>query len=121
MACILLIEDDLTIQSAYKTILEMEGFEVMVASDGEQALEAAKNQEPDVILMDMLMPRMDGLTFLKAYDQPNKHPKVKVLCFSNMSIPESKDLALELGAIEYLAKSNFTPREMISKIKALVA
>lgn len=121
MTSILLVEDDQAIQEAYKTVLEMEGFEVVTANDGEQALEETKKQEPEVILMDMLMPRMDGLSFLKAYDQPNKHPNVKIICFSNMSIPESKQAAMNMGAIEYLAKSTFTPREMISKIKVLVA
>jgi DNA-binding response OmpR family regulator len=117
---ILLVEDDLTIQSAYKLVLEMEGFEAMVAGDGQQALELAEANEPDLILLDMLMPNVDGLAFLKSYQQKTKHPNVKIVAFSNMSIPESKKQALELGAIEYLAKSTFTPRDMVAKIKALM-
>jgi CheY-like chemotaxis protein len=118
---ILIVEDDLTIQAAYKLVLEAEGFDVLVANDGVAAMEQINSVEPDVILLDMLMPNMDGLQFLEAYDLKGKHPNVKVISFSNMSVPESKAKALELGVSRYLTKSSFTPKHMVEQIREVLA
>src|SRR5688572_26618795 len=101
MKKILVVEDDQTLQKVYRAVLAKEGFKVEVASDGLEGLMKAEADEPDLIVLDMLMPNMTGIEFLKAYDIKNKHPKVKVIAFSNSDVPDRVNEALELGAKKY--------------------
>lgn len=112
MAKVLIVEDDEILQSAYDTVLTMEGYQSFTASDGVEGLKLAKEQSPDVILLDMLMPNLNGLEFLEAYE-PKKHPNTKIIVFSNMSVPSDVRDAKKLGAYKYLTKSSFTPKEMV--------
>jgi len=120
MARILVAEDDPTLQSAYVTFLEAEGFEVQAVSDGQQALSALEQSEPDVVLLDMLMPNLDGIGFLQRAHLVQKHPNTKVLVLSNVSVPYKMEEAELLGAVEYVIKSNITPKEIVEKINALI-
>ncbi len=88
MTRILVVEDDPTIQKIYRNVLTKEGYEVEVASDGKEGLTKATAKEPDLIILDMLMPNMSGIEFLRAYDIINKHPSVKVIAFSNTEQPQ---------------------------------
>ena len=117
MSKVLIIEDDPFLNRAYQTILRREGFEVVSAVDGVLGLEKANEVKPDLILLDMLMPRLGGLEFLRIYKPKELHPEVKVIVFSNMSVPESVKEAMELGAIKYMTKSSFSPKEMVTLIK----
>jgi DNA-binding response OmpR family regulator len=117
MALILLAEDDVHLRSAYQQILEKENFEVMVAENGEVALTLAEAREPDLILLDMLMPILNGIDFLKRYDIINKHPHVKVLIFSNLSQPEKINEAVSLGATNYLTKAFTSPKKMVEQVR----
>lgn len=120
MPKILIVEDDSILQSAYDTVLTMEGYETRTAPDGIEGLRLAQEDEPDVILLDMLMPNLNGLEFLRAYDAKNKHPHCKIIVFSNMSVPSDVKDAMQLGATKYLTKSSFTPKEMVSIIKEVI-
>jgi CheY-like chemotaxis protein len=117
MARILIVEDDVILRSAYQTVLEAEGHEAVATADGLEGLEEAARIDPDVILLDMLMPNLDGLEFLRAFDVKNKHPHTKVVVFSNMSVPSDVKDAMNLGASKYLTKSSFTPKEILTIIK----
>lgn len=117
MGKVLIVEDDLILRSAYTTVLTMEGFEVRGAQDGLEGLQMAKDDEPDVILLDMLMPKLSGTEFLKKYNLLKNHPNVKVIVFSNTAVPEQMSEVMELGAARYLTKSEFTPKEMVTTIR----
>ncbi len=119
MTRILIVEDYASLQFQYRTALEAEHFEVGVAKDGDEALAMATEHEPDLILLDLLIPNRGGLEFLQAYDM-KKHPKVKVAVFSNLSSPELYDEAERLGASQYLLKAEYTPKEMVGAVKALL-
>src|SRR5262249_28072367 len=80
---ILVVQDDPSLRKIYVTMLTKVGFDVAGAFDGEDALRVAAEREPELILLDMMMPRMTGIEFLRAYDVPGKHPTVKVIAFSN--------------------------------------
>jgi CheY-like chemotaxis protein len=121
MTRVLVIEDDPFLRNAYKHILEKEGFAVEVAPEGKTGLKAANANEPDVIILDLLMPEMDGLEFLRRYDVKKKHPNVKVIIFSNMNLPEKVNEAAELGAVNYETKALFSPKEMVSLIQETLA
>ncbi len=118
---VLIVEDDPTLRSAYETVLTMDGYEATVAADGQEALLLAETSNPDVILLDMLMPTMNGLEFLEQYNAKQNHPKTKIIVFSNMSVPSDVKDAMRLGAAKYLTKSSFTPREMEDIIKEVLA
>lgn len=119
MSRVLIVEDDSILQNAYHTALAMEGFEVNMAPDGLEGLRMAKEHKPDVILLDMIMPNMSGLQFLKSFNA-KQHPETKVIVFSNIVSPEDVKQAMELGAIKYLAKAIFTPKEMVATIKEVM-
>jgi DNA-binding response OmpR family regulator len=114
---VLLIEDDIIITDAYKIVLESEGFEVWIALDGEQGLRLAFELKPDFILLDMLMPKINGLEFLKKFNLKN-HPETKILAFSNVDNGWRSE-ALKLGAEKYLIKSHHTPGEVVKMLKVV--
>jgi CheY-like chemotaxis protein len=120
MSKILIIEDDAILQNAYHTVLTIEGFDVDIASDGLEGIKLSKITKPDVILLDMLMPTMNGLQFLKLFE-PKSHPEIKVIVFSNIVSPDDIKQALELGAVKSLTKATFTPKEMVDTIKQVLA
>lgn len=113
---ILIVEDDKFLRQAYNNILSKENFEVKIAISGKEGLEVAQTWQPHLILLDMLMPEMDGIGFLKAFDAPS-HPETKIIVFSNLSLPEKVNEAITLGAVNFKTKAMFTPREMIALIR----
>lgn len=117
MSKVLIVEDDATLRSAYETVLTMEGFDVASAADGLEGLRQALEMKPDLIILDMLMPNMDGMQFLKTFQQQNQNPDTKIIVFSNIAAPEKMKEAMDLGAMKYLTKATFTPKEMVSTIK----
>jgi len=120
MSKVLLVEDDQTLSKAYSTVLRSEGFEVQSVADGLQALAVIDQFEADVILLDMMMPNLDGIGFLQRAHLAQKHPNAKVLVLSNVSVSYKMEEAEMLGAVEYLIKSNITPKEIVEKIRSLL-
>ena len=118
---ILIIEDDELLREIYATKLTMEGFAVDTAVDGMEGLEKATHKEPDMILLDMIMPRMTGLEFLKAYRPSTNHPKVKTLIMSNKSSTNEMNQAKTMGVLDYLIKSQHTPQDIAERVRNYLA
>lgn len=116
MANVLVVEDNKTLNQAYKLILQRENHEVRVAFNGKEGLELAKIAEPDLILLDMLMPIMNGVEFLEKY-KPAKHPKTKIIILSNLNEDTEVQHALQLGAQKYILKASTSPQELIAHVK----
>lgn len=114
---VLLIEDDPILVKMYKVKFESEGFEVLTADDGEQGLEMALSEGIDVIVLDIMMPKMSGIDLLTKLRKSPKGKKVIVIMLTNLSQQEEQEKALELGAVEYLVKANQTPSQVVEKIK----
>jgi two-component system, OmpR family, response regulator VicR len=114
---ILIVEDEKTLNEAYQITLNKEGYEVHAAYDGEEALEVTKKVEPDLILLDLRMPRMNGIEFLKAYELEKKHPKTKVVVFSNLDREKEVDEAYKLGTHKYILKAWASPKELVKLVK----
>lgn len=112
MARILVVEDDHDLNNAYCIILKHEGHEVVAAYDGKEALDKTKNFEPDLVLLDLLMPIMGGLEFLKKWDAPRKHSHVKILIFTNMENSPEVSEAYQLGANRCIIKSWTAPHNL---------
>jgi CheY-like chemotaxis protein len=117
MSNVLVIEDNKTLNQAYRMILQREGHEVRVAYNGAEGLELVKLSEPDLILLDMLMPVMNGVDFLKHFE-PAKHPKTSVIILSNLNEDSEVQQALELGAKKYILKASTSPQELITHVTA---
>lgn len=111
MANILIVEDNDILSNAYRQILERQKHKVEVAANGKEALEKTESKEPDIIFLDLLMPVMDGLTFLKEYDL-SKHANVKVVILSNLDTDTDIEEAMRLGASKYILKAHATPSQL---------
>lgn len=121
MKHILIIEDEPTLASAYKTLLEQAGYQVSSAHNGKDALDQSTKFEPDLILLDLRMPIMNGVEFLNSYKLKEKHPKVKVIVFSNYDMQEEIDEAYRLGADRYVLKAWASPKEILQIVKNTLA
>lgn len=117
---VLIIEDDPLVTQAYKTIIASAGHEVFVATDGQEGLKAANELKPSLIILDILMPVMDGIEFLKQYE-PKKHPETKIVILSNSASADSLKEALSLGATEYMIKSDVKPESIKTVVNGLLA
>lgn len=116
MSKVLIVEDEKTLAKMYREVFENEGYEVSLASKVDQALELAKEINPDLIMLDILLPGETGISFLKQLRNLNDPAADSlVVAFSNYDDQESKEDALDLGAKDYLIKTNNTPKEIVEK------
>lgn len=106
---ILLVEDDATLSDAFSIMLTKEGFDVHVAFNGMEALEKVKDHPVDLILLDLLMPVMDGREFLQVFDNKNQIP---IIVFTNLDAKNDVDEILKLGATRYMLKAWASPKEL---------
>ncbi|MFA5124518.1 MAG: response regulator [Patescibacteria group bacterium] len=118
---ILIVEDDVFLADLYKTKFALEGFKVTVAYDGERGWETAKKGSPDIILLDLVLPKMSGFDILKSLKADSKLEKIPVILLTNLSQKSDVEKGLKLGAKDYLIKAHFMPSEVVEKIKKLIA
>ena len=119
-AHVLLVEDDNFLANIYKTKFEMEGFKVSVASDGEEGLEAVKKKKPDIILLDILLPKMDGFIVLEHLKKDDEVKDIPVILLTNLGQKDDVEKGLEMGAVDYLIKAHFKPSETVDKVKKVL-
>ena len=117
---ILIIEDDTFIRDIYQIKFQQEGFEVMMAEDGVVALERLNQFVPDIILLDVIMPYMDGMEVLRKIKENGKLKEIPIIMLTNISEKEKIDEGMEPGANDYLIKSHFTPSEVVHKVRTLL-
>lgn len=114
--CILIIEDEMDILSLYKEYLENAGFEIDTAANGEEGLGKITGKKYDLVLMDVMMPKMDGLGVLQTLSEQNKKlPPIVML--SNLSHDEAIKEAKKFGVKDYIIKSDITPDELLKKVQ----
>lgn len=116
---ILLVEDDTFFREFYAAKLKEEGMEVEVASDGEEGLDKVSKVKPDLILLDIIMPKKDGFEVLAALSQNATLKKIPVIVFSTLGQESDVEKAKKLGASDYINKSFFDFENLKTKIKAL--
>jgi two-component system, OmpR family, phosphate regulon response regulator PhoB len=109
---VLLVEDDAALAQMYRVKLERDGYAVRVAGDGEEALGLLRGDLPDLIFLDVRLPRMDGLTFLERLRAGERTKNIPVVIVSNYSEQDLVSRGLQLGALEYLIKSQTTPGQL---------
>ena len=115
---ILIVEDEKILADMYRDKFTQSGFEVILADSAEEGLKVTKKEMPDLILLDILLPRENGIGFLKRLKKDPKLSSIPVVAFSNYDDPETKKEAYELGAKDYLIKTSYTPKEIIEKVKS---
>ncbi|MFH1171730.1 MAG: response regulator [bacterium] len=117
---ILLIEDDQMISTMYQTKFTMEGKTIDVAADGATGLEKARSMRPDVILLDIILPKLDGFTVLKELKADATTKKIPVILLTNLGQDGDVKKGKDLGADDYFIKSNHTPAEIVAKVKEIL-
>ena len=118
---ILLVEDEALLAEMYREVFEKEGFHIMLAGTGEEAIRVAAREKPAFILLDILLPGNNGIYFLEQRRQNPEIAYIPVIAFSNFDDPQTKKSALSLGAKDYLIKTNYTPQEVITKVKQYIS
>jgi len=114
---ILLVEDDPFLIDIYSTKLKEHNYCVTVAKDGEDAINKTNEIIPDLVLLDIVLPKLDGIEVLKAIKTNPKTKDVKVVVLSNLSQTYEVSKALEIGAVSYLIKSHYSPSDVMQEIK----
>jgi two-component system, OmpR family, response regulator VicR len=119
-AKILIVEDERTLNEAYQMVLSKQGYEIHAAFDGEEALKLTENVEPDLILLDLRMPKVGGIDFLKIYKPSENHPNVKIIIFSNLDNQKEIEEAYKLGAQKYILKAWASPKELVQLVEGVL-
>lgn len=114
---ILIVEDDKSLRHALEEIISREGFIAMVANDGEEGLKSALKNHPDLILLDIIMPKMNGLNLLKSLRDDAWGKAVPVLLLTNDTDPEHMRETLKDNATDYLIKSDWEIEDVVKKVK----
>ena len=114
---ILFVEDESALQKTFSDIFIQEGYKVISALDGEKGLNLAKTEKPDLILLDLVLPKMHGFEVLKSLKEDEKTQDIPIIVLTNLESMEDVEKALELGATTYLVKASYSLEEVIDKVK----
>ena len=117
---VLLVEDDLMIVDMYKIRLEEDGFEVFVTDKGSEALSIAEKEQPDLVLLDIILPEIDGFAILQLLKENVKTKKIPVILLTNLGQESDRQKGLKLGAADYFVKAQFTPANVIAAVNKII-
>ena len=121
MAKILIIEDDPLMSRLYEKIFKFEGFEVELAGDGQEGLEKVRTGKPTLILLDIMMPKMNGLQVLEKLKVDPETKSIPVIMLTNLAGQQDAEMALTKGAVKYLVKSEYEPKQIANMVKEVLA
>ena len=113
-----IVEDDKFLRELIAQKLVKEGYEILTAIDGEEGITQIKEKKPDLVLLDLILPGIDGFEVLSKMKEDPALASIPVIILSNLGQKEDVEKGLKLGAVDYLIKAHFTPGEIIEKIKA---
>ncbi|TSC56660.1 MAG: two-component system, OmpR family, alkaline phosphatase synthesis response regulator PhoP [Parcubacteria group bacterium Gr01-1014_18] len=117
---ILLVEDDRMIVEMYHLKFQEEGYDVVIAEDGKMGLAKAIDETPDIILLDVILPEMDGFSVLKCLKNEELCKNIPVILLTNLGQDGDVKRGLQLGAVDYLIKANYTPSQVVARIKSYI-
>lgn len=116
-----IIEDDSFLAGMYEQKFRLEQMNPLMAYDGEAGLELIRKQKPDIVLLDIMMPKMDGWEVLQVLRADPETKDIPVIMLTNLGQKEDVDLALKYGASDYLIKAHFNPQEVIDRVRTILA
>ncbi len=114
---ILIVEDDSFLLSMYSTKFSQEGFKILAAEDGEKGLKLAQQAKPDIVLLDIILPKMDGFEVLKNLKIQKETADIPIILLTNLSQQDDTKKGMSLGAEDYFIKAHFMPSEVVDKVK----
>lgn len=117
---ILIIEDDKFLRELISQKLLREGYDIIEAVDGEKGIEEVKKEKPNLILLDLILPGIDGFEILAKIKADPKISKIPIIILSNLGQKADIQKGLEMGAVDYLIKAHFTPGEIVEKIRQVI-
>jgi DNA-binding response OmpR family regulator len=117
---VLIVEDEPSFRRIYADVLGAGGYEVITASDGESGWECARTKKPDLILLDLILPRLHGLDLLKRIRDEEETRDIPVIIFSVMGSSEDIQKAMALGASDYTTKGFYSPKQILSKVTRIL-
>ncbi len=117
MSKILIIEDDKFLRELIAKKLLMEDFEISEAIDGEEGIKKIKTEKPDIVLLDLILPGIDGFEVLSKMKEDVSLGSIPVIILSNLGQRDDVEKGLKLGAVDYLVKAHFIPNEIVQKVK----
>jgi len=120
MKKILLVEDDVFMLELLSEKLRKSGFDVSVATNGEECLKILESLKPDLVLLDVVMPKLDGFDVLRRIKSSQDSSSVPVVILSNLGQKEEIERAMSLGAKDYIIKANFTTKEIVEKLNSIL-
>ena len=114
---ILFIEDESALQKTFGDVLKQEGYQMFSALDGEVGLRLVKTEKPDLILLDLILPKINGFEVLEKLKEDQETKDIPVIVLTHLEEMEDVQKAIELGAKDYLVKANYSLKEVVEKIK----
>jgi DNA-binding response OmpR family regulator len=114
---VLIVEDDCFLSNMYKAKLELEDYVVLTATNGEMGLKMVKEKKPNLVLLDVIMPKMNGFEVLKEVKNDKNLKDIPVIMLTNLGQKKDVQKSFNLGASEYLIKAHFLPSEVVGKVK----
>ncbi len=114
---VLLIEDDVRVRELYELVLKMDEYQVITSETGEDGIEKAKSEQPDLIFLDIRLPGMNGLEVLEILRQDEQTSAIPVVILSNLDDEKTVSKGVSLGALEYVVKSRITPQDLSKRVK----
>jgi DNA-binding response OmpR family regulator len=113
---VLIVEDEQSMQRALKNKIEHAGYAVKVADDGETALEALRREKPDLVLLDLIMPKLDGISVLRQMKNDDDLRGIPVVILTNLSSGDKVAEAMQLGTFDFLVKANYSLDDVLKKV-----
>lgn len=117
---VLIVEDEKMLCDMYKTKFEMEGYAVTQALDGREGLDQAKAVKPDIILLDIIMPKLDGFVVLQSLKKEAATKNIPVLLLTNLGQEDDVKKGKTLGAADYFVKANHSPADVVAKVQTIL-
>lgn len=116
---VLVVEDDEFLANAMRVQLETDGYEIVIAQNGEEAKQLVEEHKPNVVILDLILPKVDGFVFLEEIRNIEEYKKLPIIVASNLGQKEDIKKAMDLGANDYVVKTNLSIEELVQKVKAL--
>ncbi|HJV32864.1 MAG TPA: response regulator [Patescibacteria group bacterium] len=113
---VLIVEDEQSMQRALKNKLEHAGYAVIAANDGEEAIDALRSSKPDLVLLDLIMPKLDGISVLRQMKSDDALRGVPVVILTNLSSGDKVAEAMQLGTFDFLVKANYSLDDVLKKV-----
>ena len=117
---VLVVEDNTSLRQTLSEFLEADGFSVITASDGEEAITLAQNNSPDIMLLDIILPKKNGFEVIKTLKNDDRSKNIPIVLLTNLGSLSDIQKALDLGATTYLVKGDYQLKEIVAKIKEIL-